>query len=109
MEAHAQAADGTGGHRISAAQTVVILVVLVVLTVLEVAVAMSHGPGRLVTVSLFVLAIAQAAYFALVAMGLRSETRSMKKLITIPLGIAAFYSLILVADAAWRALGKVSL
>jgi len=87
---------------------VVILVVLVVLTVFEVVVAMSRAPGRLVTVALFVLATAQAAYFALVTMGLRSETRTMKKLVAIPLGIAAFYSLILIADAVWRGLGRVS-
>jgi len=55
-----------------------------------------------------VLATAQAAYFALVTMGLRSETRTMKKLVAIPLGIAAFYSLILIADAVWRGLGRVS-
>ncbi len=59
-------------------QTWVVLGVLVVLTGLEVAVAMSSGGRGVVTVALFVLAIAQASYFALVAMGLGQETRTMK-------------------------------
>jgi heme/copper-type cytochrome/quinol oxidase subunit 4 len=109
VDSHAPTADGAGGHRVSFNQTVVILVVLVVLTAFEVAVAMWHGPSRLVTVLLFALAIAQAAYFALVTMGLRSETRTMKKLVAIPLGIAGFYALVLIADAVWRALGRVPL
>ncbi len=88
-------------------QTWVVLGVLVVLTGLEVAVAMSNGGHGLVTVALFVLAIAQAAYFALVAMGLGGETATMKKLVAIPLIIAVFYTVILCTDAAWRALGWV--
>jgi len=70
-------------------------------------VAMSHGGHGMVTVALFVLAIAQAAYFALVAMGLGGETRSMKKLVATPIVIAAFYALVLCSDAIWRAVGWV--
>ena len=78
-----------------------------VLTGLEVAVAMSNGGRGLVTVALFVLGIAQAAYFALVAMGLGGETRTMKQLVAIPLVIAAFYALVLCSDAVWRGVGWV--
>ncbi|MGO9831910.1 MAG: cytochrome C oxidase subunit IV family protein [Myxococcaceae bacterium] len=88
-------------------QTWVVLGVLIVLTGLEVAVAMSNGGHGLVTVALFVLAIAQAGYFALVAMGLGGETTTMKKLVAIPLIIAAFYALVLCIDAVWRAVGWV--
>ena len=109
MSAGAEMGESTSGHGLSTAQLVVILVVLVVLTALEVAVAMSHGPNGVVTVALFALAIAQAAYFALVTMGLRSETMTMKRLVAIPLLIGVFYALVLIADAVWRALGRVPL
>lgn len=102
-------AGGTSGHRMTSTQTALVLAVLVVLTALEVGVAMLfRGPSGLVTTLLFALAIAQAAYFALVAMGLRAETRTMKKLVALPLGIAAFYSLVLIAEALWRALWRVT-
>ena len=65
------------------------------------------GRSGLVTVALFVLAIAQAAYFALVAMGLGGETRTMRQLVAIPLVIAVLYALVLVADAVWRARRRV--
>lgn len=101
-------AEASTGHHVTVAQTWVILGVLVALTGLEVVVAMSHGSRGLVTVALFVLAIAQAAYFALVAMGLGGETRTMRQLVAIPLAIAVLYALVLVADAVWRAAGWVS-
>jgi hypothetical protein len=101
-------AETSKGHHLTAVQTWVVLAVLVALTALEVGVAMSHGSRGLVTGGLFVLAIAQAAYFALVAMGLGGETRTMKQLVAIPLAIAALYALVLVADAVWRAAGWVS-
>lgn len=101
-------AGSAKGHHLTPAQTWVILGVLVVLTGLEVVVAMSHGSRGLVTGVLLVLVIAQAAYFALVAMGLGSETRTMKQLVAVPLLIAAVYALVLVADAVWRAAGWVS-
>ncbi len=107
MSAEAHSVEPSSGHHMTPTQTWVVLGVLVVLTGLEVAVAMSNGGHGLVTVGLFVLAIAQAAYFALVAMGLGGETATMKKLVAIPLIIAAFYTVILCADAAWRALGWV--
>jgi heme/copper-type cytochrome/quinol oxidase subunit 4 len=68
-EVHAGETASTA-HQLTPAQTWVVLGVLVVLTALEVGVAMSHGAHRIVTVALFVLGIAQAAYFALFAMGL---------------------------------------
>ena len=101
-------AGSAKGHQLTPAQTWVILGILVVLTGLEVVVAMSHGSRGLVTAVLLVLVIAQAAYFALVAMGLGGETRTMKQLVAIPLIIAAVYALVLVADAVWRAAGWVS-
>jgi Prokaryotic Cytochrome C oxidase subunit IV len=107
VTADAHAAQPSSGHRLTPGQTWMVLGVLVLLTGLEVGVAMSHGAHRLVTVALFVLAIAQAAYFALVAMGLGAETRTMKRLVAIPLIIAALYALVLCSDAVWRAVGWV--
>ena len=107
MSADAHSAEASSGHHMTPTQTWVVLGVLIVLTGLEVAVAMSNGGHGLVTVVLFVLAIAQAGYFALVAMGLGGETPTMKKLVAIPLIIAAFYALVLCIDAVWRAVGWV--
>jgi heme/copper-type cytochrome/quinol oxidase subunit 4 len=107
VSADAHSVEASSGHHLTPAQTWVVLGVLVVLTALEVLTAMSNGGRGLVTVALFVLAIAQAAYFALVAMGLGGETRTMKSLVAIPLIIAAFYALILCSDAVWRGLGWV--
>jgi len=107
VSADAHPAQPSSGHHLTPSQTWVVLGVLVVLTGLEVVTAMSNGGRGLVTVALFVLALAQAAYFALVAMGLGGETRTMKSLVAIPLVIAAFYALILCSDAVWRGLGWV--
>lgn len=100
MTADAQAGDS--GHRLTAKHTGIMLLVLAFLTVLEVVVAMSHGPSVLVTLALFVLAIAQAAYFLMVAMGLSHETRIMKRWVALLLAIGVFYSLVLVNEAVWR-------
>jgi len=105
VSADAHSAEPSSGHHLTPKQTWVVLGVLIGLTGLEVAVAMSSGAHGWVTVALFVLATAQAAYFALVAMGLGGETATMKKLVAIPLLIAVFYTVILCADATWRALG----
>lgn len=107
MSAEPHSAEPSGGHHLTPTQTWMVLGVLIVLTALEVGVAMSHGPHGLVTVALFVLAIAQAAYFALVAMGLGAETATMKRQVAIPLVLAAFYALVLCSDAVWRAVGWV--
>lgn len=107
MSADVHPAEPSSGHHLTPTQTWLVLGVLVVLTGLEVAVAMSHGAHGLVTVALFVLAIAQAAYFALVAMGLGGETATMKRLVATPLVIAALYALVLCSDAVWRAVGWV--
>jgi len=107
VSADAHSTEAPAGHRLTAMQTWLVLGVLMVLTGLEVLVAMSHGAHGLVTVALFALAIAQAAYFALVAMGLGGETGTMNRLVAIPLVIAAFYALVLCADAVWRAVGWV--
>ena len=106
MSAGVETGESNSGHRLSSMQLVVILGVLVVLTGLEVAVAMSHGPNGVVTVALFALALLQAGYFALVTMGLRSETRTMKRLVAIPLVIGAVYALVLITEAAWRGLWR---
>jgi hypothetical protein len=70
--------------------------------VLEVAVAMSHGSSVVVTLALFLLAIVQAAYFLLVAMGLGHETRIMKRWVALLLCIGVFYSLVLINESVWR-------
>jgi heme/copper-type cytochrome/quinol oxidase subunit 4 len=102
MSADAQAGDSSAGHRLTGRGTIVMLVVLVFLTVLEVLVGMSHGPSVMVTLALFVLAIVQAAYFLLVAMGLGHETRIMKRWVAGLLAIGVFYSLVLMNEAVWR-------
>ena len=107
MSADAHAVESSPGHHLTPTQTWVVLGVLVVLTALEVVVAMSNGGRGLVTVALFLLGIAQAAYFALVAMGLGREKPTMKRLVAIPLIIAAFYALVLCSDAVWRGVGWV--
>lgn len=102
MTADAQAGDSSAGHRLSAKHTGIMLLVLAFLTGLEVVVALSHGPSVLVTLGLFVLAIAQAAYFLMVAMGLSHETRIMKRWVALLLAIGVFYSLVLMNEAVWR-------
>jgi heme/copper-type cytochrome/quinol oxidase subunit 4 len=102
VSADAQAGDSSAGHRLNAKQTAVMLAVMVFLTVLEVVVSMSHGPSAIVTAALFVLAIVQAVYFLLVAMGLNHETRIMNRWVAGLLCIGIFYSLVLINEAAWR-------
>jgi heme/copper-type cytochrome/quinol oxidase subunit 4 len=102
VSADAQASDSSAGHRLTGRGTIVMLVVLAFLTALEVMVAMSHGPSVLVTLALFVLAIVQAAYFLLVAMGLGHETRIMKRWVALLLCIGVFYSLVLINESVWR-------
>ncbi len=102
MTAEARAGDSSAGDRLTIKHTLLMLVVLAFLTGLEVAVAMSHGPSVLVTLALFVLAIVQAGYFLLVAMGLSHETRFMKRGVAVLLAIGIFYSLVLMNDAVWR-------
>ena len=102
MSTDAQTCDSSAGHLLTPKHTLIMLAVLSVLTVLEVLVSMSNGPPGLVTAGLFILAVVQAVYFLVVAMGLGHETRIMKRWVAFLLCIAVFYSLVLMNEAAWR-------
>ena len=98
----AEAEKGDTWQRLTGRDTVIMLAVLVFLTVLEVLVAISNGPPGIVTVALLVLAIVQALYILLVAMGLGHETRITKRWVYFLLCIGIFYTVILSNESHWR-------
>ncbi len=77
-----------------------ILGVLVVFGAAEVAVALRVEHGA--TGILVALMVAQTAFFALFSMHLREETRALRRMVAVPMIIAALYALVLVAESAWR-------
>jgi cytochrome c oxidase subunit 4 len=85
----------------------VIFVVLAVLTALEIGVVKMPGIGRtLMVIALIGLAVTKAAIVGLFYMHLRYETRILKLTIAIPMATPAFYALVLIAEAAYRAIWR---
>lgn len=86
-------------------QYVVIFVVLGVLTLVELGVARTPGiPKIAVIVALVALAISKAALIALFYMHLRFETGILRLTVLAPLLAPAVYGMILMAEAARRAI-----
>ena len=89
-----------GGH--SKKEYIVIFVVLTVLTGIEVGMKyMAISRGILIG-GLIALALAKATCVALFYMHLKSETRSLKTIIAVPLAFPFIYALVLIAEAAAR-------
>ena len=88
-------------------QYIIIFLVLGVLTGLEIGVVMMPGIARtLVIIALIALAVTKAAFVGLYYMHLKYETRVLKMTIAIPMATPAVYALVLIAEAAYRALFK---
>ena len=81
----------------------IIFVWLFVLTALEVGVVYVPGISKAMLVAALVgMAIAKAALVGWFYMHLKSETKSLRWTVAIPMAIPAFYAAVLVAEAAWR-------
>ena len=79
----------------------IIFVVLTVLTGIEVAIAKATT-GNTKIVGLIGLAVSKAALVALFYMHLKSETRSLKTIIAVPLAFPFLYALVLIAESIAR-------
>jgi cytochrome c oxidase subunit 4 len=109
-EAHAHG-DGHAHHehKFDRAQVLKVFVALFVLTVLEVGVAKVPGLGRGLLAALLVgMAVTKAGIVGLYYMHLKYETKPLKLTIAIPLATPALYALVLIAEAAWRSLSRLS-
>ena len=85
----------------------VIFIVLTVLTGIEVGLSYSGiGRGMLIA-GLIALAIAKATLVAMFYMHLKSETRSLKLVIGIPMLFPALYAVVLIVEAIARAVFTV--
>ena len=89
-----------GGH--SKKEYIVIFVVLTVLTGIEV--AMKYMPiGRSILIGgLIALALAKATCVALFYMHLKSETRSLKMVVGLPMLFPALYAVVLIIESIAR-------
>jgi len=89
-----------GGH--SKKEYIVIFVVLTVLTGIEVAMKyMPIGRGILIG-GLIALALAKATCVALFYMHLKSETRSLKMVVGLPMLFPALYAVVLIIESIAR-------
>jgi cytochrome c oxidase subunit 4 len=88
-----------GGH--SKKEYIIIMVVLAVLTVVEVAIA-KYTTGMTKNGGLVVLALAKALLVAMFYMHLKSETRSLKLVIGVPLVFPFLYAVVLMAESVAR-------
>ena len=81
----------------------VVCVVLAVLTAMEVGIKYLSIARSAMIVGLIGLALAKAVCVALFYMHLKSETRSLKLVIAVPMAFPFIYALVLIAEAAYRA------
>lgn len=88
-----------GGH--SKKEYIIIMFVLAILTVIEVVIA-KQFTGATKNGGLVILALAKAVLVALFYMHLKSETRSLKLVIGIPLLFPALYAVVLMAESVAR-------
>ncbi len=88
-----------GGH--SKKEYIIIMFVLAILTVVEVGVA-KYTTGMTKNGGLVVLALAKALLVALFYMHLKSETRSLKLVIGVPLVFPFLYAVVLMAESMAR-------
>jgi cytochrome c oxidase subunit 4 len=88
-----------GGH--SKKEYIVIMVVLAVLTIVEVAIAKATT-GMTKNGALVALALAKALIVALFYMHLKSESRSLKLVIGVPLFFPFLYAVVLMAESVAR-------
>ena len=88
-----------GGH--SKKEYIIIMFVLAALTVIEVVIAKSTT-GMTKNGGLVLLALAKALLVALFYMHLKSETRSLKLVIGVPLVFPFLYAVVLMAESVAR-------
>ena len=88
-----------GGH--SKKEYIIIMFVLAILTVAEVGIA-KYTTGMTKNGALVVLALAKALIVALFYMHLKSETRSLKLVIGVPLLFPFLYAVVLMAESVAR-------
>ena len=90
----------SGGH--SKKEYIVIFFVLTVLTGIEVALKYIPRPRGVMIGFLIALALAKATIVALFYMHLKSETRSLKLVVGIPLMFPALYAVVLIIESIAR-------
>jgi cytochrome c oxidase subunit 4 len=90
----------SGGH--SKKEYIVIFFVLTVLTGIEVALKYIPMPRGVLIGALIVLALTKATIVALFYMHLKSETRSLKLVVGIPLMFPALYAVVLIIESIAR-------
>jgi cytochrome c oxidase subunit 4 len=88
-----------GGH--SKKEYIIIMFILAILTVVEVGIA-KYTTGMTKNGGLVVLALAKALLVALFYMHLKSETRSLKLVIAVPLVFPFLYAVVLMAESVAR-------
>ena len=81
----------------------IIFVWLFVLTILEVGVVFVPGVAKPLLISaLCLMAVGKAALVGLFYMHLNTETKLLQWTVFLPLGLMAFYAIVLIAEATWR-------
>lgn len=90
----------SGGH--SKKEYIVIFFVLTVLTGIEVALKYIPMPRGVLIGALIVLALTKATIVAMFYMHLKSETRSLKLVVGIPLMFPALYAVVLIIESIAR-------
>lgn len=90
----------SGGH--SKKEYIVIFFVLTVLTGIEVALKYIPMPRGVMIGALISLALAKATIVALFYMHLKSETRSLKLVVGVPLVFPALYAVVLIIESIAR-------
>ena len=77
---------------------------LAALTALEVAAVYLHLEKHTLIVVLVLMAVTKAGIVGLFYMHLKSETRTLKYSVAIPMSLPALYAFVLIAEGAWRRL-----
>jgi caa(3)-type oxidase subunit IV len=89
-----------GGH--SKKEYVVVFFVLTILTAIEVAIKYMHLGRSMMIAGLIALALAKAVCVAMFYMHLKSETRSLKLVIGVPMLFPALYAVVLIVESIAR-------
>jgi caa(3)-type oxidase subunit IV len=89
-----------GGH--SKKEYIVVFFVLTILTAIEVGIKYLHVGRSMMVAGLIALALAKAVTVAMFYMHLKSETRSLKLIIGIPMLFPALYAVVLIVESIAR-------
>ncbi len=90
----------SGGH--SKKEYIVVFFVLTILTAIEVGIKYMHLGRSMMIAGLIALALAKAVCVAMFYMHLKTETRSLKLVIGVPLVFPFLYAVVLMAESIAR-------